>query len=111
MNLKYLLRQPLGERMDAYTRLRAEGKITADDVAKNENMNPPPAAPPADCPDLDGCLERLSQEQAAEALDVERLAEALKVELNRIHKAGEYRELAESVAAEYARLRSPENDR
>lgn len=35
------LRLPFGERMDAYTRLRAEAKITAEDVARNENMNPP----------------------------------------------------------------------
>ena len=41
MNLKHLLRLSFAERMDAYTRLRAEGKITAEDVARNENMNPP----------------------------------------------------------------------
>ena len=42
MNLKHLLRLSFAERMDAYTRLRAEGKITMDDVAQNENMVPEP---------------------------------------------------------------------
>jgi hypothetical protein len=49
-NLKHLLRLPLGERWDAYTRLAADGKITVDDVARNENMNPPKIADVSDRP-------------------------------------------------------------
>ncbi len=61
------------------------------------------------CPDcgrtIDAELPALpSQGAGASPLDVDVLAEALKVELNRTHRAGEYGELAEAIAAEYTHL-------
>ncbi len=47
-------------------------------------------------------VEAAERSAGAAPLDVERLAKALKVELNRTHRAGEYRELAAAILARLA---------
>lgn len=79
------------------------GLIAVAETASREGF-------PLHCATRTTCAEHIAEgddqkdnwafgQSAPAPLDVETLAEALEVELNRTHKAGEYGELAESILA------------